>query len=130
MASYADIASGTFAFSKSFDAVVINFALIGKESTERLLASIPRYLNPGGMLFIQTLHPHNRKLINDYQTGWKEGSWDGLGDQFILPYHWYFRTLEDWLILLNQSGFRKVGYAEVVHPGSNNLVSVIFECRV
>ena len=130
VASYEDIASGTLAFSKTFDAVVINFALIGKESTEQLLASIPRYLNPGGMLFIQTLHPHNRKLINDYQTGWKEGSWDGLGDQFIMPYHWYFRTLEDWLKLLYQSGFRKVGYAEVVHPGSNNLVSIIFECRV
>jgi 2-polyprenyl-3-methyl-5-hydroxy-6-metoxy-1,4-benzoquinol methylase len=130
VASYEDIASGTFAFSKKFDAVVINFALIGKESTEQLLASIARYLNAGGMLLIQTLHPHNRKLINDYQTGWKEGSWDGLGDQFIMPYHWFFRTLEDWLNLLNQSGFRKVGYAEVVHPVSKNLLSVIFECQV
>jgi len=130
VASYEDIASGTFTFSKTFDAIVINFALIAKESTEQLLASIPCYLNPGGKLLIQTLHPHSRKLIADYQTGWKEGSWDGLGDQFIMPYHWYYRTLEDWLNLLNQSGFSKVGYAEVVHPVSNNLLSVIFECQV
>lgn len=130
VASYEDIASGRCTFSKTFDAVVINFALIAKESTEQLLASIPRFLNPNGMLFIQTLHPHSRKLISDYQTGWKDGSWDGMGDQFIMPYHWYFRTLEDWLNLLNQSGFRKVSYTEVVHPVSNNLVSVIFECQV
>lgn len=130
VASYKDIASGKFACSNPFDAIVINFALIGKESAAHLLVSLPRYLNTGGKLFIQTLHPHSRKLINDYQTGWKEGSWDGLGDQFIMPYHWYFRTLEDWLKLLDQSGFRKVGYTEVVHPVSNNLVSVIFECRV
>lgn len=130
VASYEDIASGAFTFSKTFDAIVINFALIAKESTEQLLASIPRYLNPGGKLFIQTLHPHSRKLIADYQTGWKEGSWDGLGDQFMLPYDWYFRTLEDWLKLLNQSGFRRVSYTDIVHPVSNNLLSVIFECQV
>src|SRR5215510_6947779 len=36
-ASYEDISSGKISFSKKFDAIVINFALIGKESTENLL---------------------------------------------------------------------------------------------
>jgi 2-polyprenyl-3-methyl-5-hydroxy-6-metoxy-1,4-benzoquinol methylase len=130
VASYEDIASGKIAFSKLFDVIVINFALIGKESTENLLASLPRYLSEKGKLFIQTLHPFSRKKLNDYISGWKQGSWDGLGDQFILPYQWYFRTIEDWMQLLNRSGFNTVDSKETIHPVSGQLLSVIFECAV
>ncbi|MDP4265222.1 MAG: class I SAM-dependent methyltransferase [Bacteroidota bacterium] len=130
IASYTDIARGKINFSKLFDAVVVNFALIGKESTEDLLASLPRYLSAKGKLFIQTLHPYSRKSMNDYTTGWKQGSWDGLGDQFIQPYEWYFRTLEDWLQLLDRSGFGNIHITETLHPRSGQLLSVIFECGV
>src|SRR6185503_6804084 len=80
VASYEEIYSYTFKMkvSKLFDAIVINFALLGKESTESLLASLPQYLLPSGSLYIQTLHPQVRKEINDYVTGWKEGGWKGL----------------------------------------------------
>ena len=114
--------------SKLFDAIVINFALLGKESTESLLASLPQYLLPSGSLFIQTLHPQARKEINDYVSGWKKGCWNGLGDEFILPYEWYFRTMEDWLHLLAKSGFGIKKTTETVHPQSGQLLSVIFEC--
>ena len=130
VASYEDITAGKIIFPKLFNAIVINFALIAKESTENLLAALPRYLAPGGKLFIQTLHPHNRKAVDDYTTGWKEGSWDGLGEQFTMPYQWYFRTLEDWLILLGESGFSKVKIGEVLHPVSAKQLSVIFECEI
>ena len=130
VASYDDISKGKIVFSKIFDAIVINFALIAKESTENLLTSLPRYLAPGGKLFIQTLHPHSRKALNDYTSGWKEGSWDGLGEQFIKPYQWYFRTLEDWLALLGKSGFASIKVTEVLHPVSANQLSMIFQCRV
>jgi 2-polyprenyl-3-methyl-5-hydroxy-6-metoxy-1,4-benzoquinol methylase len=130
VASYEDIASGKISFPKKFDVVVINFALIGKESTADLLASLPGYIAKEGKLFIQTLHPHNRKQINDYVSGWKEGSWDGLGDQFTMPYQWYFRTMEDWLQLLNDSGFDNIHIIETTHPLSRQLLSVIFECNV
>jgi 2-polyprenyl-3-methyl-5-hydroxy-6-metoxy-1,4-benzoquinol methylase len=129
-ASYEDIYLGKILFSKLFDAIVINFALIGKESTENLLLYLPKLLAPSGKLFIQTLHPGSRKSINDYTSGWKEGSWDGLGEQFIMPYQWYFRTLEDWLLLLGQSGFSKIKCTEVLHPHSGKPLSVIFECSV
>ena len=69
-----------------FDVVVINFSLISKESTEHLLGAIPAMLNLGGKLFIQTLHPYSRKELDDYKTGWKTGSWDGLGDKFTVPF--------------------------------------------
>ena len=129
VASYADIYSNQVSLPEPFDAIVINFALIAKESTENLLAALPRYLSESGKLFIQTLHPHSRKAIDDYTTGWKEGSWDGLGEQFTMPYQWYFRTLEDWLLLLNQSGFSNSKVTEVLHPHSGKPLSVIFECN-
>jgi len=130
VASYEDIAERKTALQETFDVIVINFALIGKESTENLLASLPHYLSAGGKLFIQTLHPHSRKATDDYVTGWKPGSWDGLGDQFTMPYQWYFRTLEDWLQLLNESGFNKIHFAEILSPCSRQPLSVIFQCRV
>jgi 2-polyprenyl-3-methyl-5-hydroxy-6-metoxy-1,4-benzoquinol methylase len=130
VASYEDIYSGKITFPKLVDAIVINFALIGKESTENLLGYLPKFLTPNGKLFIQTLHPGSRKSINDYESGWKEGSWDGLGEQFSMPYQWYFRTMEDWLLLIGQSGFSKIKATEVTHPHSGKPLSVIFECSV
>jgi 2-polyprenyl-3-methyl-5-hydroxy-6-metoxy-1,4-benzoquinol methylase len=130
VASYEDIALNKVDLQGPYDAIVINFALIGKESTENLLASLPQYLSPGGRLLIQTLHPHSRKCMDDYISGWKPGSWDGLGDQFTMPYQWYFRTLEDWLLLLNQSGFDRIYFRETMHPDSRQPMSVIFVCGV
>jgi 2-polyprenyl-3-methyl-5-hydroxy-6-metoxy-1,4-benzoquinol methylase len=128
VASYEEIAEGKISFPRPFDAIVINFALIGKESTENLLKALPSFLSNGGKLFIQTLHPYNRKSVNDYKSGWKDGSWDGLGEKFIFPYQWYFRTLEDWLLLLEQSGFAPIKIKEQFHPITGNPLSVIFEC--
>jgi 2-polyprenyl-3-methyl-5-hydroxy-6-metoxy-1,4-benzoquinol methylase len=128
VASYEDISNGTAGLKGPFDAVVINFALIGKESTEKLIAAIPACLSPQGVLFIQTLHPYHRKALNDYASGWKTGSWDGLGAQFTQPYEWYFRTMEDWLQLLKNSGFGNVSVKEILHPSTNQPLSVIFQC--
>ncbi|MEO7394458.1 MAG: class I SAM-dependent methyltransferase [Chitinophagaceae bacterium] len=127
--SYEDIYLNKIIFPAPFDAIVINFALIGKESTENLLSALSQNLADRGTLFIQTLHPHSRKAINDYESGWKEGSWDGLGDQFTNPYQWYFRTTEDWLLLLRHSGFATITTTEIALPHSSKQLSVIFECR-
>lgn len=129
VASYEDIYSNKISFSTLFDAIVINFALIGKESTENLLSSLPALMNASGTLFIQTLHPDSRKAMNDYESGWKEGSWDGLSGNFSHPYQWYFRTMEDWLLLLTKSGFHKINTIDVLHPHSGKPLSVIFECK-
>lgn len=129
VASYEDIYLNKILFPAAFDAIVINFALIGKESTENLLSGLSQYLADTVTLFIQTLHPHSSKAINDYKSGWKEVSWDGLGDQFTKPYQWYFRTMEDWLLLLRHSGFDTITTTEIAHPHSSKRLSVIFECR-
>ena len=130
VASYEDIAAGKIIFPRPADVIVINFALIAKDSTEKLLPSLPQLLAPGGKLVIQTLHPHHRWEINDYITGWKEGSWDGLGDKFTQPYKWYFRTQEDWLELLARTGFGNIKITEVFHPYTVKPLSVIFECGI
>lgn len=128
VASYENIYSGKIKFTCKFDAIVANFSLIGKESTENLLQYLHNYLSTKGALFIQTLHPFIRKEINDYKSGWKEGSWDGF-DQFILPYQWYFRTVEDWMQTLKNAGFKIVIATDVRHPDSQKLLSVIFKCQ-
>jgi 2-polyprenyl-3-methyl-5-hydroxy-6-metoxy-1,4-benzoquinol methylase len=129
-ASYEDISLHKVEFPGLFDAIVINFALIGKESSEDLLASLPGYLSETGKLYIQTLHPYARKQLNDYVTGWKNGSWDGLGEEFTMPYEWYFRTVEDWVELFERSGFTRVHLSEAVHPHSGKLLSILVECAV
>lgn len=130
IATYEELAAGQVHFDQLFDVIVINFALIGKESTEDLLRTLPALLSQQGRLLIQTLHPHTRKESGDYVSGWKDGSWDGLGDRFVQPYQWYFRTLEDWLRLFDSCGFGRVGFRDTVHPVSGRLLSVIFDCRI
>lgn len=130
VASYDDISTGNFVFENRFDVIVINFALIGKESVDNLLAKLPGLLHHGGVLLIQTLHPIVRIAAGDYTSGWKEGSWDGLGDQFVQPYQWYFRTLEDWLSLLQASGFGSVQHTTVSHPETAAPLSLILTCRI
>ena len=128
VASYEDLVQHDIRFPQLFDAIVINFALIGKESTEQLIYALPHYMNVSAKLFIQTLHPYSRKAINDYVSGWKQGSWDGLGDRFTQPYEWYFRTWEDWLQLLGDAGFGHVHVREIMHPNTGSPLSIILEC--
>jgi 2-polyprenyl-3-methyl-5-hydroxy-6-metoxy-1,4-benzoquinol methylase len=130
VATYEEVVTGKIKFSKLYEAIIINFALIGKESVEELLKTLPAYLTTNGILFIQTLHPYYRKTINDYTSGWKTGSWDGLGDSFTMPYDWYFRTMEDWLILLNDAGYKNISVSDNIHPLNGNYLSVIFECSI
>jgi 2-polyprenyl-3-methyl-5-hydroxy-6-metoxy-1,4-benzoquinol methylase len=125
VASYEDVYERKIKFPVLFDGIVINFALIGTESTEKLLSALPGLLKEKGKLFIQTLWPQSRKEINDYVSGWKTGSWDGLGGQFTQPYEWYFRTGEDWRLLLEQSGFRIIRTQEPIHPNTGKPCSLI-----
>ena len=55
VASYENIAAG--AVEGSFDVVVCNFSLLGKESVETLFGVVPASLKTGGVLIVQTPHP-------------------------------------------------------------------------
>ncbi|HTL10346.1 MAG TPA: class I SAM-dependent methyltransferase [Chitinophagaceae bacterium] len=124
-ASYKALATGQQVMPAPADAAVINFALIDKEDTEALLHAIPQYLVPGGLLFIQTLHPLSIAMSGEYCSGWKEGSWNGMKRNFEQPYQWYFRTLEDWWQLF-ANDYTLLALREPVHPETKKPLSVIF----
>jgi hypothetical protein len=110
----------------SVDVAVANFALLGKESVERLLERAPRLLAPRGALIIQTLHPVVACGDLPYRDGWRAGSWAGFSNAFTDPAPWYFRTLESWTRLLVDSGLRVVETREPPHPVTQKPASVIF----
>ncbi|EPC03975.1 hypothetical protein L861_01345 [Litchfieldella anticariensis FP35 = DSM 16096] len=122
--SYEEIASGVL--ESSFDVAVCNFSLLGKTSVEELFNAAPSLLNPRGALIVQTLHPVTACGDLPYQDGWREGSWDGFHSDFTDPAPWYFRTLESWVSLFRNSGFRLFEMREPLHPKTQKPASVIF----
>ncbi|MDQ3682334.1 MAG: class I SAM-dependent methyltransferase [Bacteroidota bacterium] len=125
--SYNDLVAGKLPGENLFSAAVINFALIDKEDTEKLIHYLPCILQQKGLLFIQTLHPISAG--DEYKTGWKEGSWNGMKQNFTLPYKWYFRTIEDWILLFSGAGFFVEALKEPIHPATLKPASLIFILR-
>jgi 2-polyprenyl-3-methyl-5-hydroxy-6-metoxy-1,4-benzoquinol methylase len=125
--SYEELAAGTL--PDRFDAVVANFALIGAEAVDALVASVPRLLAPGGALIIQTLHPVVANGDLPYKDGWRPGSWAGFNSEFTDPAPWYFRTMESWEKLIGDSGLRLQQRLEPLNPVTGKPASVIFIAR-
>jgi 2-polyprenyl-3-methyl-5-hydroxy-6-metoxy-1,4-benzoquinol methylase len=128
VASFQEIAAGKF--HASVDAVVCNFALLGKGSVEGIFRSIPSLLNPHGSFVVQTLHPIVACGEHPYQDGWREGSWDGFGPDFTDPAPWYFRTLESWIRMFVENGLRLLEMRESLHSKTQKPASVIFVAEV
>jgi 2-polyprenyl-3-methyl-5-hydroxy-6-metoxy-1,4-benzoquinol methylase len=129
VASYEMIAAGRLDLAP-VDTVVANFSLIGQESVEELIAAVPAMLAANGALVIQTLHPLVATGDLPYIDGWRAGSWAGFSDDFSDPAPWFFRTLETWVKLLRDSGFRLVELREPLHPTLKKPASVIFIAQV
>ncbi len=124
VASYEEMAAGQL--DVCVDVVVSNFALLGKASVEGVFRAMPWLLNSHGSCIVQTLHPIVACGDFPYRDGWREGSWAGFGSAFSDPAPWYFRTLESWIKLLLDSGFRLLEVHEPVHPKTQKPASVIF----
>jgi hypothetical protein len=110
--------------------VVCNFSLLGKESVEATFAAIPLLLTAAGSFLVQTLHPVVACGTHPYRDGWREGTWTGFSSEFCDPAPWYFRTLESWVRLFQDSGLRLVELREPGHPATGHPVSVIFVADV
>ncbi|WP_303908150.1 class I SAM-dependent methyltransferase [Thiohalomonas denitrificans] len=122
--SYEEIASGKLGVS--VDAIVCNFSLLGKESVEGVFRAAPSLLNRHGSFIVQTLHPVIACSDLPYRQGWREGSWTGFSTDFSDPPPWYFRTLESWIKLFVDNGFRLREMREPVHQKTQKPASVIF----
>ena len=68
--SYEDMAAGRLSADR-FDAIICNFSLLGKDSVERLLYALPRYVQIQGYVVIQTLHPVMACGDRPYCDGWR-----------------------------------------------------------
>ena len=122
--TYAQIAAGQL--DARADVAVCNFSLLGKQSTEAVLAAVPRLLGPGGALLVQTLHPLAACGELPYRDGWREGSWAGCGEGFGRAAPWYFRTLGGWLDTFAAGGLRVARIEEPLHPHSARPASILF----
>jgi 2-polyprenyl-3-methyl-5-hydroxy-6-metoxy-1,4-benzoquinol methylase len=125
--SYEAIAAG--GLTDTFDAVIANFALIGADAVDAMIAGMPRLLAPSGSLIIQTLHPVVANGDQPYKDGWRPGSWTGFSQDFTDPAPWYFRTMETWEKLIAGSGLRVQQRLEPINPASGKPASVIFIAR-
>ena len=123
VASYEAIARGELDIT--VDVAVANFALIGKEAVDALIATSPRLLRPGGALIVQTLHPVVAGGDQPYVDGWRTGSWAGFSDDFTDPAPWYFRTLQSWVELIGRSGLTLSELREPINPSTGKPASVV-----
>ena len=128
VASYEAIAEGELELT--VDVAVANFALIGKDSVSNLIRRVPSLLNEGGALIVQTLHPLIATGDEPYADGWRTGSWAGFSSDFTDPAPWYFRTLESWMKLFTDSGFRVLELREPLHPRTQRPASALFIAEV
>ncbi|SFP12344.1 class I SAM-dependent methyltransferase [Pseudomonas borbori] len=120
---YAELASQVGELGR-FDVLVCNFALF-EEALTPTLDALHGVLAAGGRLLIQTLHPWRACNDANYRDGWRVESFAGFGAGFAQPMPWFFRTLESWLGLLNQTGWRLQWLQEPLHPESEQPVSLL-----
>ena len=122
--SYEELAVG--AIKGQFDVAVCNFSLLGDKSVNDVFQSIAELLHPDGYFIIQTIHPLAVGFEEQYEDGWRMGSWAGFSKQFTNPPPWYFRTLETWRQLFQLHGLRICETLEPIHPETQTIASIIF----
>ena len=127
VASYDDVIAGRLILK--VDTVVCNFALLGKESVEHLVAALPQRLEAGGRLLVQTVHPLMACGEQAYVDGWRREEWMGFGSAFPSPAPWYFRTMASWVALFSNAGWQLCEVREPLHPVTGKPASVIFVAR-
>ncbi|MEM6379343.1 MAG: methyltransferase domain-containing protein [Bacteroidota bacterium] len=126
VASYEDFMNGQVKLPV-FEALVFNFALFQDAETLPLLKSSRPFLQEGGLLFIQTLHPLTiLRLGKPYQSQWIEDAWKGLPGNFSHSYSWFARTFAEWVSLFQESPFDLVEVQEPLLADDSGPASVIF----
>lgn len=123
-ASYRELACRRPA--RSFDLVVLNFALFGENLDDPLRAA-RKHLRPGGMLVVQTLHPG---LAGNAARGdgWQVEDFAGIADGFHEPMPWFFRTRPSWHAVLSAAGFTVVR-ADEPRDAGGTLLSLLLCAR-
>lgn len=111
---------------EKFDVAICNFSLIGQTSTEQVFNGVKQLLTPTGHFVVQTLHPVHSNGDQQYEDGWREGSWQGFNNNFTNPAPWYFRTIKSWQNLFSLHGFQTPTIKEAIDTRTNTPASIIF----
>ncbi|HYH78755.1 MAG TPA: class I SAM-dependent methyltransferase [Longimicrobium sp.] len=125
--SYAEIVADPEALGADFDAVIFNFALLEKD-VGLVLRAVRRCIAPSGALCIQTVHPWAARGDAPYRDAWRTETFSGFDLPFPASMPWFYRTLESWVSLLHDSGYRIVSVREPRHPETSDPLSLLFIC--
>lgn len=126
---FASLATAPELRGERYDAIVCNFALLA-EDIAPILRALAGYLTPAGAVIIQTVHPWVARGEGGYRDGWRTETFAGMGDGFVEPMPWYFRTLESWMGVLVSSGLRIDGLREPRHPQTGDPLSLLVAVSV
>ena len=127
LASYAEMANLQPVIGV-FPVIVCNFSLL-EEDLGPALRRLQQFLEPGGSLLIQTLHPGDGGG-DGHPDEWRVESFAGLEARFTQAMPWYFRSLTSWSALLTNSGFYIESIIEPLDPKSGIPLSLLLECKL
>lgn len=123
---FTELATGAAVIDGSFDVVACNFSLLDEELLP-LLSRTGTWLEPSGVLLIQTLHP---QAIEVRGSGWCTENFAGLGEGFVEPMPWYYRSTQNWLNLLVSAGYAATVLREPTHPVTGCPLSLLLAGRL
>jgi 2-polyprenyl-3-methyl-5-hydroxy-6-metoxy-1,4-benzoquinol methylase len=127
--SYAQFEAQPDTLGSGFDVVVFNFALLSQH-IEGLIRAAASLLPPEGRIIVQTLHPYHTGNIREYTEGWREESFDGMGEGYRSTMPWYYRTFAAWLREVRNAGLTMAAMREPLHPETGLPASLLMEwCR-
>ncbi|MFN6569316.1 class I SAM-dependent methyltransferase [Dendronalium sp. ChiSLP03b] len=126
VSSYSDLVSQRFGTVNHFSCFICNFSILGERALGEIAEAGQSLLESKGKIIIQTLHPAIACGEFPYQDGWRETSWQGLGNQPFSPAPWYFRTVESWIYEFHLRNYRLLKLQEPCHPTTQKPVSIIF----
>lgn len=122
--SYSEFADVPDRVGTGYDGVVCNFALF-EEDISPMLHALHTCLAPLGTLFIQTVHPWTARGEKLYRDEWRTETFADLGDGFIEPMPWYFRTLTSWIQVLQVNNYKIEALQEPLHPDTGEPLSLL-----
>ena len=123
---YSDLTPHRFGDTVDFSCLICNFSILGQRDLVQIASAGRNLLEERGKIIIQTLHPIIACGEAAYVEGWRETSWQGIGDEAFHPAPWYFRTVESWIEEFHSRNYRLLNLREPCHPATKKPMSIIF----
>jgi 2-polyprenyl-3-methyl-5-hydroxy-6-metoxy-1,4-benzoquinol methylase len=123
---YSDLTSHRFGDTVDFSCLICNFSILGQRDLAQIASAGRSLLEERGKIIVQTLHPIIACGEAAYVDGWRETSWQGIGDEAFHPAPWYFRTVESWIEEFHARNYRLLKLREPCHPATKKPMSIIF----